>query len=318
MPDRRTFREEVLSNATFGAPSERFRYSNVAYSLLGEIAEAATGRTFGALVKSSVVRPLGLTTTWPDLTAAARRPLATGYQASRPDEPRQRAAHVEARAVAPAGGLISTVPDLLEYQRAQLPGDDRLLSAFSKREMQRAQWQRSEEPHYGLGWMTWHVDGISIVGHSGGFPGFITKIGFAPEEHLAAAVLTNANSPAAPIGLELIYQTIASVRRLWPDAAASTPWHTRASLAPFVGLYRLRGNDVLVSRINGSLYLVDPADPSPLAAAARLDPKGPKRFLVASGDDFGFLGEDVTFAADRRGRITTLHWGANVLTREDL
>lgn len=318
MPDRRTLRAEVLAKASFGEPSERFRYSNVAYSLLGEIVEAASGRTFEALVNRNVVRRLGLATTWPDLTPAARRHLATGYQAARPDEPRQAAAHVQARAVAPAGGLVSTVPDLLEYQLAHLPGDDRLLSELSKREMQRAQWQRTSEPHYGLGWMTWHVDEISVVGHSGGFPGFVTKIGYAPKESIAAAVLTNANSTSAARGLELIYQSIAGVRRLWPEAAANTTSHSRASLAPFVGLYRHRGTDLLVARVNGSLYLVDPLEPAPLSIAARLEPRGPKRFLVASGYDFAFLGEDVTFDADRKGNVTTLHYGAHVMTREDL
>jgi len=318
MPDRATLRAELAGAATFGKPSERFRYSNIAYSFLGEIAEAATGRTFEALVRSNIVKPLGLTSTWPDLTSSARRQLATGYSSSRPGELRAKATHIEARAIAPAGGIVSTVPDLLEYQRAQLPGDERLLTELSKREMQRPQWQRSEEPHYGLGWMTWHVDGISIVGHSGGFPGFVTMIGFAPEERIATAVLTNANSPAAPKGVQLMYHTVAGIGRMWSNAAATTRWHTRGSLAPYTGLFRLEGSDLLVSRINGSLFLIDPEDPAPLSSATRLEPKGKNRFLVATGNDFGFLGEHVTFRTDHKGRATTLRIGAHLLQREDL
>lgn len=318
MPDRATLRAELPGNATFGKPSERFRYSNIAYSLLGEIAEAVTGRTFDALVRSNVVAPLGLSSTWPDLTPAARRQLASGYLSSRPGEPRAKATHVAARAIAPAGGLVSTVPDLLEYQRAQFRGNERLLSEFSKREMQRPQWQRSEEPHYGLGWMTWHVDGISIVGHSGGFPGFVTKIGFAPEERIATAVLTNANSPAALQGVQLMYHTIAGVGRKWASAAATTKWHTRGSLAPYSGLYRLQGGDLLVSRINGSLFLIDPQDETPLSSAARLEPMAKNRFLIADGDDFAFLGEEASFHAERTGKVTALRLGAHVYQREDL
>jgi len=318
MPDREMFRAEVRAKAAFGLPSERFRYSNVAYSLLGEIVEASTRRSFVSLVNGNVVRPLGLTTTWPDLSSAARRHLATGYQGSRPDEPRLPVPHVDARAVAPAGGLISTVPDLLEYQLAQLPGDGRLLTEYSKREMQRTQWLRSEEPNYGLGWMNWHIDGIKVVGHSGGYPGFVTKIAFSPDEGIAAAVLTNTESPAAARGIELIYQSISGVRRHWADAAATTRWHGRASLQPFVGLYRLRGSDLLVARVNGSLHLVDHEEPSPLSKAARLEPLGPRRFRIVTGDDFGFLGEDVTFTSDRRGRITTLHYGAHAYTKEQI
>ncbi len=318
MPDRSTLHAELRGGATFGEPSERFRYSNIAYALLGGIAETVTGRSFESLVKGNVAKRLGLTSTWSDLNAAARRQLASGYLASRPGEARAKTPHLQARAIAPAGGLVSTVPDLLEYQRAQMPGDGRLLSEVSKREMQRPQWQRSEEPHYGLGWMTWHVDGISLAGHSGGFPGFITKIGFSPTERLAAAVLTNANSPAASAALQTLYHVIAGVGRKWSDAAATTKWHTRGSLAPFCGLYRLEGSDLLVSRINGSLFLIDPEDPAPLSSAVRLEPKGKSRFLMVDGDDFGFLGEVATFQIERSGKAASVRIGAHVFHREDL
>jgi CubicO group peptidase (beta-lactamase class C family) len=317
MPDRATFRSEVLAHASFAEPLERFRYSNVAYSLLGEILESVTGRSFEALIRSNVIRPLGLSRTWPDLVPAARRALATGYFGARPDEERAAANHVRALAVAPAGGLISTVPELLEYQRAHLPGDDRLLSEHSKREMQRVQWQRSDEPHYGLGWMSWHVDGMSLISHSGGFPGFVTHIAFAPQENLAAAVLTNANSPFAGVGIELIYETVASVRRLWPDSAGSGHGHTRGSLAPFVGVYRSRGQDLLIARVNEVLYLVDPSAPSPFALPNRLEPLSRRRFRITSGDDFGYLGEEVTFDVDRSGRVNSFTYGANVVVREE-
>ena len=43
MPDRETLRRELSNGATFAEPSEHFRYSNIAYSLLGEIAEVGVG-----------------------------------------------------------------------------------------------------------------------------------------------------------------------------------------------------------------------------------------------------------------------------------
>jgi CubicO group peptidase (beta-lactamase class C family) len=318
MPDRATLRRELAGAATFGEPAERFRYSNIAYSLLGEIAETVSGRTFETLVRANVVRPLGLESTWPDLTPAAANRLAMGYTDARPNEQRAKVGHVKARAIAPAGGLVSTVPDLLEYMRAQMPGDERLLSDFSKREMQHPQWLRAEEPNFGLSWMTWHVAGVSLVGHSGGYPGFSTMIGFAPQERLAAAVLTNTVTPSASTGVDLIYEVVAGVRTKWTDATATTKWHTRGSLAPYTGIYRLSGSDLLVSRINGSLYLLEPSEVSPLANPIRLEPRGKHTFLIAEGNDFGFLGETVTFGATRQGAIETVSIGANHFRREDL
>jgi len=318
MPDRSSVREQVLRHGTFGEPSERFRYSNIAYSLLGEIAEHLTGRTFVQLVRREVTHPLGLETTWGDLTPISRRHLATGYWLGRPDEKPEAAPPTDTSAIAPAGGLVSCVPDLLEYQRAHLPGDDRLLTEYAKREMQRPQWQRATEPHYGLGWMTWHVDGIQVVGHSGGFPGFVTKIGFAPSERIVAAVLTNAQETTAHRCLDLAYHVIAGVGSAWERAAATTRWQTRASLARYVGLYRSHGSDVVIARINGSLFVLDPKDPMPLVVADRLQPVGRHRFRVAEGYDFGFVGEDVSFQVDRRGKVVAFRWGAHVLQRAAL
>jgi CubicO group peptidase (beta-lactamase class C family) len=311
-------RREFGRGATFTEPSVHFRYSNVAFSMLGEIAEQASGRAYGTLLRREVLTPLGLNDTYPDLVPAARRKLATGYFLGRPNEPTVEAGHFAARAVAPAAGLVSTVPNLLEYLAAHFPGDQRLLGEYSKREMQRTQWLRDEEPNFGLGWMSWHVEGTKILGHSGGYPGFVTKIGFSPVEQLAGAVLTNANSPLAAESLNLLFHLAAQVKGRWANAEASTKWHTRGTLAPFVGCYRIWGGDLLVVRINGSLFLVDPKEPSPLSVAARLVPKGPRRFLIAEGDDFGHQGEIVTFGVDHQGRIATLKYGPSLLIKEPL
>jgi D-alanyl-D-alanine carboxypeptidase len=318
MPDRAMLRAELERSAAFGAPSERFRYSNMGFALLGEVLEKATSTSFSALLRREIARPLGLAATDADLTVRARRSLATGYYAAWPGEPHRAAAHVEARAIAPAGGLVSTVGDLLEYQDAQLPGDGRLLSEVSKREMQRPQWQRSTEPHYGLGWMCWHAGPIRLVGHSGGYPGFTTKVAFAPEERLSAAVLTNGISPVAAQGLQGIYDAVAAVAARWGRAGAPSRWHTRTSLGRFGGVYRDNFGTLIVGRLHQGLLVVHAADAAPFAEASLLMPRGPLRFNVADGDDFGFLGEDVRFLADRRGRVTTLVWGAHPYARTEL
>jgi D-alanyl-D-alanine carboxypeptidase len=318
MPDRAKLRAELERTAAFGAPSERFRYSNMGYALLGEVLEAATSRSFAALLRSEIARPLRLRATDADLTPAGRRALATGYYATWPGEPHRAAVHVEARAIAPAGGLVSTVDDLLEYQDAQLPGDDRLLGEVSKREMQRAQWQRATEPHYGLGWLTWHAGPLALVGHSGGYPGFTTKIAFSPEERLCAAVLTNGISPVASQGLQGIFDAAAAVAARWERAATPSRWHTRTSLGRFGGVYRDNFGTLIVGRLHQGLLVLRADDVAPFAEASLLVPKGPLRFNVAEGDDFGFLGEDVRFLADRRGKPTTLVWGAHPFVRVEL
>ena len=59
-PDRETVRREVRQQLSFAEPATTFRYSNIAYVLLGEVLEAVTGRTFEALLQRDVLGPLGL------------------------------------------------------------------------------------------------------------------------------------------------------------------------------------------------------------------------------------------------------------------
>jgi D-alanyl-D-alanine carboxypeptidase len=317
-PDRETVRAEVRQRLSFAEPSTAFRYSNIAYVLLGEALESVTGRPFEALLQRDVLTPLGLKGSAPSLVPRVRRTLATGYYRRRPGEERRAARPTEARAFGPAGGLVSIVPDLLTYQYAHFPGEGSILSDLSRREMQRTQWQRPEEPNHGLGWMIWHVDGLAIRGHSGGFPGFTTKIGFSPESGLCAAVLNNTNGPVPALALDMIFHSAVWVVRRWEDASATAHGHSRASLGRFAGHYRGDIGEMTVVRINRSLYLVDPEMTMPLVSAARLSPDGVRRFTIVEGDDYGHLGEEVSFAVDAAGRSVAMRYGPHTLHRADV
>lgn len=317
-PDRDAVRSEVRRQLTFAEPSSTFRYSNIAYVLLGEALEAVTGRPFEALLQRDVLGRLGLKGSAPSLTPRVRRTLATGYYRRRPGEEPRAARHAEARAFTSAGGLVSTVPDLLTYQEAHFPDGGDLTSDLSRREMQRTQWQRSEEPNHGLGWMIWHVDGITIRGHSGGYPGFTTKIGFSPELGLAAAALNNTNSAVPAMAVDAMFHCVAWVVRRWPDAAETAYGHSRATVGRFAGHYRGEVGELTIVRINRSLYLLDPEMTMPLAAAARLLPTGARRFTIVEGDDYGHFGEEVSFSLDTSGRSTAMRYGPHTLERADV
>ena len=312
--DSDTLRRDVLARATNAEPSVGFNYSNVAYALLGEIIEAVSGRPFSSMVERKVVRPLALNATGSRLTRRLRSTLATGYHHRRPGEPFRAAPTSEARAFEPAAGLISNVVDLLQYQQAHLPGDPRLLGELAKREMQRVQWQRGEEPHHGYGWMIWSVDGLTIRGHSGGYPGFVTKIGFVPDLGIAAAVLTNSVGPLAGLGLDAIFHTVARVQAIWEEAGGGEHGHARASLARFVGQYRNDFGEKLILRVNQSLYLADPDDDRPMRVAARLSPVDDgTRFVVCDNEDYGERGGEISFELGASGHAAVLHYGAQAM-----
>ena len=219
-PDRETVRSGVRQQLSFAEPATTFRYSNIAYVLLGEVLEAVTGRPFEALLQRDVLGPLGTERQCaiPDCPACARRsrPATTIDGLARSRAGRGTPKH------GPSGPQAASFPRCRicsTYQHAHFPGAGRLISDLSRREMQRTQWMRHEEPNHGLGWMIWHVDGITVRGHSGGYPGFTTKIGFSPEWGLAAAVLNNTNSACADLSRSTRCSTAWRGSPRWGDAA---------------------------------------------------------------------------------------------------
>ena len=59
--------------------NESFKYSNIAYGLLGKVIEAASGSSYSTYVRQHIVDPLGLADTGPEINAQMQERLATGY-----------------------------------------------------------------------------------------------------------------------------------------------------------------------------------------------------------------------------------------------
>lgn len=97
-PDRDAVRRELRQRLTFAEPSTTFRYSNMAFVLLGEALEAVSGKPFEALLQRNVLGALDMKGSAPSLMPRVRKTLATGYYARRPGEEPHPARHAEARA----------------------------------------------------------------------------------------------------------------------------------------------------------------------------------------------------------------------------
>ncbi|GAA1346817.1 serine hydrolase domain-containing protein [Falsarthrobacter nasiphocae] len=198
-------REEIIEIARTGnviLRNERMKYTNVGYSLLGLIIEAATGGSYTDWVQSGILGPLRLANTGPELDDRADE-LATGYTGRGADatDPFLRVPidHVNSRGMVAATGFYSTARDLCRYFSAHLPASteferkrtDVLLEDGTKRLAQRPVYVR-EGRGYGLGFMFEEIGGRATFGHSGGYPGFISRTWAVPETGVVVSVLTNA------------------------------------------------------------------------------------------------------------------------------
>lgn len=229
-PDAARLKEELAATPLVVDNNTKMKYSNYGYSLLGMVIEAVSGQPYNTFVTERIVRPLGLKRTYPEFAPEFEGSLVTGYT-RRLRQTRSPIAHISTYGMSAATGFCSTTADLCAYFTAHMPGSGKLLTDASKREMQRVHWHAKapagDAPDYGLGMILQDIGKRRVVGHSGGFPGHITRSAADPVDRLVVVALTNAvDGPASSI-VEGIYKIISYFQENTPDA---TPAHDLAAL----------------------------------------------------------------------------------------
>ena len=194
--------DEVLAGGVSLAvePASQFEYSNLGYVILGRVVSVVAGLPLQEFVRQRLLTPLAMTSTGWDVpgddVAWARPHRAVDGEPVADDPP------VGDGSFAPLGGLWSTVEELAKWV-AMLSGDGAgPLSVVSRREMStaavalNAEW--ADAGAYGMG-----LDVIedpaagTVVGHSGGVPGYGSHMRWQPGG--AHGVIALANVTYAPM-----------------------------------------------------------------------------------------------------------------------
>lgn len=166
-------------------PGTGWSYSNTNTDLLGVVIQQVTGEPLAAALRKRVFEPLGLRGTSLPSSDRLARPFAAGYTEQTVSGHFAEATYNTPTATWAAGGLVSTVPDLLKAARLFGTGKP-LLSRSSQRE--RTDWVRFPPNHpgqlYGLGLFDFN----GWIGHNGGIPGYTAIAWYLPEKKLALAV----------------------------------------------------------------------------------------------------------------------------------
>jgi len=175
-------------------PGEDLRYSNLGYALLGRLLERRAGRNYEDLLRQRVLEPLGLSGM---ATSHSEEP---GVELARGHGPGGRPAHYwHVDGYAPAGCLIASADDLLEYLAAHLATAHPAVA-----EAQRRRKSFSDGSGIGLGWMHAQVAGRRLVWHNGATGGFRSFVGFLPDEGRALVVLANGQGDVDALARRLL------------------------------------------------------------------------------------------------------------------
>jgi len=306
--DRDELIEVVGREGIVYAPNHTFKYSNVAYGLLGLVVERVTGLSYAKVADEMIVGPLGLRRSGPEYAADRAAEYAAGHTGrTAHDDGRRVVPHVDTRALAAATGWYSTAREMVVFGSAHVLGDETLLADSSKRLMQRAESvvevRGREIGRYGLGLDRRRIGERELVGHSGGYPGHITRTWIDPVDGLVVSALTNAiDGPADPIATGVVQIVDLALRAMAEDADPVPP---DAPVGRYANLWGV--NDVV--DLGGILHVIEPRLPEPATAHQRLV-AGQDGLRLEPVPGFGATGEAVSVERDDDGAVTAVRLGA--------
>ena len=171
---------------------EIWSYNNAGFYIAGRVIEVLTGKTYEQAVQELVLTPLGLDNTFFFPEDVMTRRFAVGHHRAEDGPPPVARPWPIGRAHHAAGGIASSVLELLRWARFHLSDGEGVLTRASLDEMQRDQFAAgSIFEQVGITWAITESWGTRTIGHGGGTNGQIALFLFAPEHDFALAVLTN-------------------------------------------------------------------------------------------------------------------------------
>ncbi|WP_114773546.1 serine hydrolase domain-containing protein [Microvirga subterranea] len=211
-------------------PGEDLLYSNTNFLLLSEILEQVSGKTFDELLTEKITGPLKMSDTrlMPRDDIILPR-LATHHRVG-PDGGWLKAAW--GIAIGGEGGLVSTLDDMLQWQRNLRQPIVGTLEMFAR--MRRpTRLANGETVPYGLGLVNTMHHGLRGIGHGGWIAGSKSESVFFPELDLAVVILANTDE-IVPFDLARQIVDLALGRKALMDISLSG----RSRLEAAAGAYR--------------------------------------------------------------------------------
>lgn len=222
-PDRAQLQDVTKDMTPVFNRTGKLKYSNWGYALLGEVIAQAAQQSYDDLIRSRIIDPAGLTSTFTDApqVAADRTTASHLYTGTR--TPRTIETYVSTASFAPATGLCSTADDLCHFLHAfnhGLVSDD--MKSFLITPLHKI--DGDPELLIGHGFMTSGNDEYAITGHGGFFSGQMTAAYMHPPSGVTISACSNTQSVDA---VSLVENAWATFRFFHENERALNTEHAR-------------------------------------------------------------------------------------------
>jgi CubicO group peptidase (beta-lactamase class C family) len=172
-------------------PGTKYNYSNIGFGILGLALSRAAGKPFMELIQEKIFIPLKMTQSSYVIADESNGSLAVGMEGGPTETIDTESPHAEHKGrgyKVPNGGIYSTPNDLAKFMINNLGYSP----AVSRKSLELMQTHQGPEPNkYGIGFMVFHNDQVSIVGHNGKVSGYTAQFAFENQSKFGVILMRN-------------------------------------------------------------------------------------------------------------------------------
>ena len=174
----------------------QWKYSNLAYSLLGILIEKITQMPLDKYIKDEILKPLGLKNTFFYPSEDDKKNLISGNKYSFKLNKLIKEDFIEMHSMVGAGGLFSCTEDILNWILFQLPIEEfspgKILDPDSLFEMHMPIYISDNWEHaQAYGWRIFKNNNNNLHIHGGGIYGYSSNVVFSKKYNCGLVVLSN-------------------------------------------------------------------------------------------------------------------------------
>ncbi len=278
---------DFLNGHKLRRPPGEYEYSNFGMGLLGTLLARESKKSYEALLIDRIAKPIGMPDTRIKLSKSQQERLAPPY-----DEKLRPNKNWDNPTLVGAGGIRSTVDDMLKYLRANLAEDDKALT----KSLQFACEKRHTMKDGGAIGLAWHLAGDGITWwHNGQTGGYSSWMSIVPPMKVGVVVLTNtATDETTALGTELT-RTVCSVPETPPGERKEVAVDAKL-LESYVGSYAIVPEFVLTVTVENGQLIVQATGQQKLPFYAESRTKFFCKLVDAQ----------ISFRKNRAGKVTQL------------
>ncbi|HTF20549.1 MAG TPA: serine hydrolase domain-containing protein [Chryseolinea sp.] len=202
-----------------------YSYQNVAYSLVGPVIQAKTGKTYEQEMIEKVFIPLNMKTASIDYESIMANTNVAKPHLMRRRQFSQVKINDTYYNVAPAGGVNASISDMAQWMIALLGNRPDVISQSTldslftpvikapSKNRNYGRMHRLSKSYYGMGWRILYYPNDTLMYHGGYVSGYRSEVAVNPRDKIAVCILANAPGEAADNGIPLFFDLFEPARQ---------------------------------------------------------------------------------------------------------